>query len=68
MGQMESKVFEVEMPQSVKIDSWKGVKASVMLLVRTNQAHSGRDEYRFVCTWVESSNAVDQVDTLFAPP
>ncbi|TFJ83140.1 hypothetical protein NSK_005560 [Nannochloropsis salina CCMP1776] len=47
MGQMETKVFEVAMPESATIESWRGVTAKIMLLVRSinikeNLAADGR--------------------------
>lgn len=33
-GQMETKMFEVDMPESATIEAWRGVTAKIMLLVR----------------------------------
>lgn len=35
MGQMETKMFEVEMPESATIEAWRGVRCKIMLLVRS---------------------------------
>lgn len=50
-GQMETKMFEIDMPESATMEAWRGVTAKIMLLVRRRQAVNRSIHASFV--WVK---------------